>query len=116
VSGYPPPMVTIVRCLEMALECAGSIHADENLIAKPHASNRAPDLQLLVVVGHETATFHRWRSSAAAASGRDWHGDEKIAGEQIGVQVSQRGRTPQFGGSNPSIRLIPVPAGRGKAV
>jgi hypothetical protein len=48
--------------------------------------------------------------------GRDWHGDEKVAGDKIVEQVSQRERTPQLGDRNPSIRFIPFPAGRGRAV
>jgi hypothetical protein len=60
--------------------------------------------------------FHTWRSSVVAGGGRDWHGDEKVVGENIGIQVSERGRTPQLGGGNPSIRFIPFPVGLGKAV
>jgi hypothetical protein len=43
---------------------------------------------------------------------RDWHGDEEFAGEKVGVQVPERLCTPQLVGSDPSICLIPFPAGR----
>src|ERR1700733_5307524 len=48
--------------------------------------------------------------------GRDWHGDEKVAGDKIVEQVSQRERTPQLFDRNPSVRFIPFPAGRGRAI
>jgi len=68
------------------------------------------------IPARRAASIHHWRLSLGVGSGRDWHGDEKVAGEKIGIQVSQRGRTPQFGGRNPPIRFIPFPAGRGNAV
>src|SRR5271155_2219428 len=41
------------------------------------------------------------------------HGDEKVAGEKIGEQESQRRSVPHLVGSNHSIRLAPFPtAGR----
>ncbi len=42
--------------------------------------------------------------------------DNKVAGEKIGEQVSERRRATELGGGNPSVRFTPFPTGGGSSV
>jgi hypothetical protein len=59
---------------------------------------------------------HRWRSSVGSKGRGHLHRDNKIAGEKIGEQVSERRRAPQVSGRNPSIRLAPFPTRGGNTL
>src|SRR5271170_5419417 len=65
--------------------------------------------------GAQTALLHAGHveSGVGFQGCRDLHGDEKVAGEKIGEQESERRRVVHLVGSNHSVRLAPFPtAGR----
>src|SRR5258708_4143896 len=55
--------------------------------------------------------FHTWRSSVGSQGRGHLHRDNEVAGEKIGEQVSERRRTTELSGRNPSGRFTPFPTG-----
>src|SRR4029077_17822407 len=54
-----------------------------------------------------------WWSSVGSQGRRHLHRGNKVAGQKIREQVSQRRCATELGGGNPSIDLTPFPTGRG---